>query len=133
MLKRQDLINDILDLYDYIDVLEMENERLKNAVPNSFKGGKEKSAIDELMMERGKKEILNYGISGWYTVGCNYNEEEETYNFTPYRKWLENKVCNERIPKTMSFNDFVTYFKNELLEMYIKEKKEALKEAKEHE
>ena len=33
MIKRQDLINDILDLYDYIDVLEMENERLKNAVP----------------------------------------------------------------------------------------------------
>ena len=29
MIKRQELVNDILDVYDYIDTLELENERLK--------------------------------------------------------------------------------------------------------
>lgn len=133
MLRRQDEINNILDLYDQIDILEMENERLKNAVPNKFKGGekKEKSFIDELMLKKGKAQVLNYAISNWYTVDCDYDEEHDSYNFTPYAKWLEKKVSHERMPKTMSFEDFVIYFKNELSEMYIKEKKEALKEAKE--
>ena len=36
------------------------------------------------------------------------------------------------MPKNLSFEDFVTYFKSELLEMYKKEKEEALKEAKEN-
>lgn len=133
MIKRQDLVNDILDVYDYIDVLEMENERLKNAVPKIRSAEKNVSFIDKLMIERGKKEIFNYSISSWYTVDCNYDEEANTYNFTSYNKWLEKKISCDRIPSSMSFEDFATYFKTELLEMYKKEKEEALKEAKENE
>ena len=36
-----------------------------------------------------------------------------------------------RRDKEISFKDFTEYFKNELLELYEKEKKEALKKAKE--
>ena len=133
MIKRQDLVNDILDVYDYIDVLEMENERLQNAVPKTISAEKNVSFIDKLMIERGKKEIFRYSISPWQKVNCNYDEEANTYNFTSYNKWLEKKVACDRIPSSMSFEDFVTYFKTELLELYKEEKEEALKEAKENE
>lgn len=133
MIKRQDLVNDILDVYDYIDVLEMENERLKNAVPKIRSAEKNVSFIDVLMIERGKKEIFNYSISSWQKVNCSYDEEANTYNFTSYDKWLEKKISRDRIPSSMSFEDFATYFKTELLELYKKEKEEALKEAKENE
>lgn len=133
MIKRQDLINDILDLYDYIDVLEMENERLKNAVPKIRSAEKSVSFIDKLMIEKGKEEIFRDVFRNWNKVKCNYNEDTEKYEFTPFNKWLEHKLDMDDMPKTLSFEDFVCYFKNELQEKYTKEKEEALKEAKENE
>lgn len=133
MIKRQELVNDILDVYDYIDVLEMENERLKNAIPKNFKKEKDVSFIDVLMIEEGKKEVFRYATYSWNQVDCKYDEEADTYNFTSYNNWLSKKIANDKIPNSMSFEDFVTYFKSELLEAYAKEKEEALKEAKENE
>lgn len=132
MIKRQDLINDILDLYDYIDVLEMENERLKNAVPKIRSEEKSVSFIDKLMIQKGKEEIFRDVFRNWNKVKCNYNEDTEKYEFTPFNKWLEHKLDMDDMPKTLSFEDFVCYFKNELQEKYTKEKEEALKEAKEN-
>lgn len=133
MLKRQDLINDILDVYDYIDVLELENEKLQNAVPKIRSAEKSVSSIDKLMIERGKKEIFKWSISSWNQVSCTYDEEANTYNFTSFDRWLEKKISCNRMPSAMSFEDFVTYFKTELLDLYKQEKDEALKEAKENE
>lgn len=133
MLKRQDLINDILDVYDYIDVLELENEKLQNAVPKIRSAEKSVSSIDKLMIERGKKEIFNWSTSSWNQVSCTYDEEANTYNFTSFDRWLEKKISCDRMPSAMSFEDFVTYFKTELLDLYKQEKDEALKEAKENE
>lgn len=133
MLKRQDLINDILDVYDYIDVLELENEKLQNAVPKIRSAEKSVSFIDKLMIEKGKEEIFRKVFRNWNKVQCKYNEDTEKYEFTSFNKWLEHKLDMEDMPKTLSFEDFVFYFKHELQEKYTKEKEEALKEAKENE
>ena len=133
MIKRQELVNDILDLYDYIDVLEMENERLKNNFPKDYKKEKNVYSIDILMIEEGKKRILEKVLYSWNRTECKYDEETDTYSVTPYIKWLDRKIENKKIPSSMSFEDFITYFKSELLELYKKEKKEALKKAKENE
>lgn len=132
MIKRQNLINDILDVYDYIDVLEMENEKLQNAVPKIRSAEKSVSFIDKLMIEKGKEEIFRDVFRNWNKVKCNYNEDTEKYEFTPFNKWIERKLDMDDMPKTLSFEDFVCYFKNELQEKYTKEKEEALKEAKEN-
>ena len=84
------------------------------------------------MIERGKKEIFNYVTCSWNEVDCTYDEESDTYNFTSYDKWLTKKVGYSRIPSSMSFEDFITYFKTELLEMYKKEKEASLKKAEEN-
>lgn len=131
MLKRQDLVNSILDVFDYIDVLKAENENLKNNVPKVKSEDKNVTFIDALMIEEGKKEVFKNATYHWSKVGCSYDEESDTYNFTSFSNWLKEKISINNIPSSMSYDDFITYFKNELLETYKKEKEEALKQAKE--
>ena len=85
------------------------------------------------MIEKGKEEIFKNVFRNWNKVKCNYNEDMEKYEFTPFNKWLEHKLDMDDMPKTLSFEDFAYYFKRELQEKYTKEKEEALKEAKENE
>lgn len=131
---RRDIVGDVLTLFDYVEELERENERLKDERNVQPKKVKEENTnyIDDIMLKKGRAQVLNYVLSNWYTVDCNFNEDTEKYDYTSYKKWLEKKISNERIPKDISFNDFTTYFKEELLDMYMKERKEALKEAKEN-
>ena len=131
---RRDIVGDVLTLFDYVEELERENERLKDERNVQPKKVKEENTnyIDDIMLKKGRAQVLNYVLSNWYTVDCNFNEDTEKYDYTSYQTWLEKKISNERIPKDISFNDFTTYFKEELLDVYMKERKEALKEAKEN-
>lgn len=133
MIKRQELVNDILDVYDYIDTLELENERLKGDIPKVQTQEKVPTFIDILMIEKGKKEVFRYATYSWNQVDCKYDEEADTYNFTSYNKWLSKKIVHDKIPTSMSFEDFIVYFRKELQEMYKQEKEQSLKEAKENE
>lgn len=131
---RRDIVGDVLTLFDYVEELERENEHLKAERNVQPKKAKEENTnyIDDIMLKKGRAQVLNYVLSDWYTVDCNFNEDTEKYDYTPYQKWLEKKISNERMPKDISFNDFTTYFKDELLDIYMEERKEALKEAKEN-
>ena len=130
---RRDIVGDVLTLFDYVEELERENERLKREQKVQPRRTEKENTnyIDSIMLRKGRAQTLNYALSNWHKVECTYDDETDTYNCTSYLKWLEKKVSNERMPKEISFNDFTKYFKNELLELYEKEKKEALRKAKE--
>lgn len=129
---RRDIVGDVLTFFDYVEELERENERLKREKDTKPRKVKEElNYIDTIMLKKGREQVLNYVLSGWYRVDCKFNENTEKYDYTPYKKWLEKKISVERMPKDISFNDFTNYFKNELLDIYMKERKEALKETKE--
>ena len=132
MIKRQELVNDILDLYDYIDSIEMENQNLNNRIPKVKSKDKDITYIDVLMIEEGKEKIFHDVVRSWNRVKCNYNEDTEQYDVTPFNKWVKNKVDKDYLPNTMSYEDFVTYFKYELSDMYKEEKEESIREAKEN-
>lgn len=131
MIKRQELVNDILDIYDYVDHLEKEVERLK---PYSIKEEKENSEtlnhIDYLMINIGKQKILDRCLYNWREVKAKYDEENDTYNVTSYNNWLNEKLRRDEIPDNISLDEFRVYFRKELQEMYEKEKTKALNEAK---
>lgn len=130
---RRNIVGDVLTLFDYVEELERENERLKreqNVQPRRTKD-ENKSCIDEFILKKGKVQIFDYVINRWYKVECTYDEETDSYNYTSYIKWTEKKISRERMPKEFSFNMFVGYFNEELMKMYAEEKKEALKKAKE--
>lgn len=131
MIKRQELVNDILDIYDYVDHLEKEVERLK---PYSIKEEKENSEtlnhIDYLMISIGKQKILDRCLYSWREVKAKYDEENDTYNVTSYNDWLNDKLRRDEIPDNISLDEFRVYFRKELQEMYEKEKSIALNKAK---
>lgn len=131
MIKRQELVNDILDIYDYVDHLEKEVERLK---PYSIKEEKENSEtlnhIDYLMISIGKQKILDRCLYNWREVKAKYDEENDTYNVTSYNDWLNEKLRRDEIPDNISLDEFRVYFRKELQEMYEKEKLIALNKAK---
>lgn len=131
MIKRQELVNDILDIYDYVDHLEKEVERLKSY---SIKEEKENSEtlnhIDYLMISIGKQKILDRCLYNWREVKAKYDEENDTYNVTSYNNWLNEKLRRDEIPDNISLDEFRVYFRKELQEMYEKEKTKALNEAK---
>lgn len=131
MIKRQELVNDILDIYDYVDHLEKEVERLK---PYSIKEEKENSEtlnhIDYLMISIGKQKILDRCLYSWRGVKAKYDEENDTYNVTSYNDWLNEKLRRDEIPDNISLDEFRVYFRKELQEMYEKEKSIALNKAK---
>lgn len=131
MIKRQELVNDILDIYDYVDHLEKEVERLK---PYSIKEEKENSEtlnhIDYLMISIGKQKILDRCLYSWREVKAKYDEENDTYNVTSYNDWLKEKLRRDEIPDNISLDEFRVYFRKELQEMYEKEKSIALNKAK---
>jgi hypothetical protein len=131
MIKRQELVNDILDIYDHVDHLEKEVERLK---PYSIKEEKENSEtlthIDYLMISIGKQKILDRCLYSWREVKAEYDEENDTYNVTSYNDWLNEKLGRDKIPDSISLDEFRVYFRKELQEMYEKEKSIALNKAK---
>lgn len=131
MIKRQELVNDILDIYDYVDHLEKEVERLK---PYSIKEEKENSEtlnhIDYLMISIGKQKILDRCLYSWREVKAKYDEENDTYNVISYNDWLNEKLRRDEIPDNISLDEFRVYFRKELQEMYEKEKSIALNKAK---
>lgn len=131
MIKRQELVNDILDIYDYVDHLEKEVERLK---PYSIKEEKENSEtlthIDYLMISVGKQKILDRCLYSWREVEAKYDEENDTYNVTSYNNWLNKKIRRDELLDSISLDEFRAYFRKELQEMYEKEKSIALNKAK---
>lgn len=131
MIKRQELVNDILDLYDYVDHLEKEVESLKS-YSNMEKNANEKqlSHTDYEMINIGKQRVLYDVLYSWHEVNVSYDEESDTYNATSYKDWLKEKVISSKIPDSISLDEFRVYFRKELQEMYEKEKTKALNEAK---
>lgn len=131
MIKRQELVNDILDIYDYVDHLEKEVERLK-PYSNVERNANEKqlSHIDYEMINIGKQRVLYDVLYSWHEVNVSYDEESDTYNATSYKNWLKEKVNPSEIPDSISLDEFRVYFRKELQEMYEKEKTKALNEAK---
>lgn len=130
MIKRQELVNDILDLYDYVDHLEKENEKLKPYASTQNGDGETLSHIDYEMIDIGKQYILNNALYSWKVVDVKYDEESDTYIVTGYEKWLKEKIIISSIPDSISLDEFRVYFRKELQEMYEKEKTKALNEAK---
>lgn len=131
MIKRQELVNDILDLYDYVDHLEKEVESLKS-YSNMEKNANEKqlSHTDYEMINIGKQRVLYDVLYSWHGVNVSYDEESDTYNATSYKNWLKEKINSSKIPDSISLDEFRVYFRKELQEMYEKEKTKALNEAK---
>lgn len=132
-MNKNEMIIEVINLYD-------ENERLKNEINiligendsiSEPKGKNDISYMDKLMIEQGKEEVLKKVLCyTWRCVNASYDEETNTYKVTSYKEWLKEKMNRNNLPDKMSLDDFRTYFRKELQEMYEKEKEEAIRNKK---
>ena len=69
---RRDIVGDVLTLFDYVEELERENERLKKECKVQPRRTKDenKSCIDEFILKKGKSQVFDYVINRWYKVEC---------------------------------------------------------------
>lgn len=129
---KQEMIIELMNLYDEIDVLKNENERLAAIVSNVSKGNEERvlKPIDYLMIEQGKKQIFKNAIYSWEQIETYYDEKTDTYSVDNYAEWLSKKIKKGCIPDEISLDEFRNYFRKELIQLYEEEKTKALNEAK---
>lgn len=135
-MNKKEMINNVIDLYDEIELLEKENESLSRYVMNQNDKccdntcEKPLKFIDNIMIKIGKNMLLEKVLYSWRTVNCKYDEETDTYKVTTYANWLKEKINRDSIPDEISLHEFRSYFGEELQAMYENEKTEALNEAK---
>lgn len=131
-MNKQEMIFELIRLYDEIDTLKRTNERLEANASNSSKRKEENDlkAIDYVMIDKGKKIVFDNSTKHWQKCSAYYDEETGTYSTDSYEKWLEKKIYIDNIPHEISYDDFTNYFRKELMDLYNQEKTKALNDAK---
>lgn len=127
-----DLINAILDLYNKNRDLERLLDKRERQIEDLTKSDTKK--LDRINMELisfAKEKIAYSAIYSWNKVDCWQDEESGELEYTPFNDWVRGKVCRERIPDFMSYEDFMKLFKTNLMEIYDKEVEEEIKKTKE--
>ena len=99
-------------LADY-EKLERENARLEGEV-NDLKqqleglNAKTNITLDVAVRAAGRKEMINNVIYSWRTCSAINNDFEDWVRY----------MADGNIPKGVSFQEFIKYFEDELVEMY---------------
>lgn len=119
------MVLEIMKIYD-------ENERLRNSV-EWLSRTQEKPLTDlqrnllKYANERIFKEVV------WvYDGSLEYEFVGDGFDFMPFNEWLERVIQYRNLPSWMSYDEFVEYFKHELIwlfedEQYKAKEKEMLK------
>jgi hypothetical protein len=126
MLELKDFLNEIVELYEKANnkqVVEVEKEKVIN---------KGISKEDEVMIRLGKKEVLDK-VYNSYSYYDKVEKENGKYIFTSLENWLSKHINHQYIPEELSYKEFISYFKDDLLEIYKKCKEEKIKDFKEKE
>ena len=131
---RNDLIRDILTVFDTIDNLRYDNlvlrERLRSLEAASPEEVTAIGQIDERVMERGRKEIVKKALDYWHNVHY-YDDEDGGVRIETYGEWLDHAVKRSDLPDWCSWDDFVDYFAAELQQTYAEEHDRAVAKANE--
>lgn len=139
-MNRNDLIIAINNIFDENVDLKVRNEFLerykkeKESVKCSFEETKGVNQLDLKMIEYGKKQLADKVIKNWGNeVIVNRDEETNKIKTTAYQKWLDKKIYDSEIPNDMSKSEVINVIYDIAVEIYEKEKKEAIKKFEEKE
>lgn len=126
--KRNDMLRMVLDIFDTIEQLRHENMLLREITKrvDSEPSGPELNAIDMLVIETGRREVLKRYCAYWRpTVRITIDEDtDEITGVTDYEKWVKSYV--EKVPDDCSRKSFCEYFDAEIRAVYEEEREKAL-------
>lgn len=132
--KRNDMVRELLDLFDTIEQLRRENELLRTSVEAAKPDECTKNVTDTLtmdtltmlVMDAGRKEVLRKHCQYWRpTVRIELDDETgDIVGVTRYREWVGDYVS--KVPDECSRNEFYDFFDTELHATYDSEYEKAL-------
>lgn len=125
MIGKGELIVSVIELYDALEALKMEQGRQTLALAKPADAdGHELSKIDARMLEVGRIRAYESCMYSWFECKATKDEETGAINVTPYAQWLKEKVRS--VPDYMSKTDFYEYFADRLQTDYEREKQDAI-------
>lgn len=133
-MSRNEVIIEIMNLYDEVERLKTENREAKtymNAEPIPYEVRDTRyEPVINVIMSKGKEKLLDELLSYWKSVTVNYDEDNDIYKAQSYENWLEEKIKKDRIPLNCSYTQVIEYLESDLKAVYKKEKTKALNKAK---
>ena len=137
---RNDLIVAINNIFDENVNLKVRNEYLKKYYeeherPKTCCADKktEVSSIDLKVIAYGKEKLCDEVLRGWNNVEVQRDEETNELKTTSYEKWLDSKIYKDYIPADMTRNEVMNIIYDVAIEIYEKEKVQAIKRFEEKE
>lgn len=135
MLTRNEAINEVLALYDEMDMMgnelldlkyKSEGERRSAAAASECAGG-EPDQMTAKLCEFARSELIDKVLYGWKEVRAKRGEQGEVvYSPSKFDGWFSAKVQRDKLPSWMSYDEFVLACEGELRERYALERKAAL-------
>ena len=136
-MKKNELVLEILNLYDEIDRLKFEKENKKVEYAEVVKEvNRELTKSENYIIKLGKKKFYDDIVYTWKSPGV-YRDADDKIVATSFEDFCKNVINNDRLPMDMSIKEAIDLIKVELREYYDekleKAKEELLKKEKQEE
>jgi hypothetical protein len=121
--EKAEMIVSIINMFDEIDSLKLKlAERPK---PHDVQSVDGMTAFEKKLFDYGKKLIVKEITYSYRTVSVSRDDNDEL-RVTSYSQWLNDKLCEGKIPDTFAHAEIKDYFDGDFKSMYETEKKAAL-------
>ncbi len=124
-MERNDMVMGVLDIYDRVDRLEAENDKLKAGMVTSVTTSTEKDpfeGINARILQVGREKLAADSLNYWKNVRV--ERKGGVVVVESLEDWLKRRV--EKVPSFMSYEQFMLLCKAELRSLYESEKKKAV-------
>lgn len=131
-MNKVEMITSIIDLHDENEKLKNDVEKYKDKleVNNTVDRVETNEVLKDKIYEIGKELLFDKVIYSWSQVSGALDDNGEVYRVTEYKNWLKNKINFDKMPASLSYDDFIKVFEKELKEQYEEEKKEKIEDLK---
>lgn len=130
---RNELIRQILDVFDTVDNLRFDNRLLRGRL-EAFERGVPSEVemigfMDEQVLKFGREVLVERVLRYWRDVKYDVDDDTGDVSVQSYEKWLDAVVDSAKIPSWCSRDGFYDYFDAELRTIYESECEKAVAEA----
>lgn len=127
MLSRNEVIDNVLLIYEILDELEHKNDSLVKTIEKMKSEREEKhDSIADAIYKVGKETIAKKVTYAWHSVSCERVDGVVVYKPNNFDAWVKMKVHVADLPEWLSLNDFKEYCSGVLWNRYDEERRQAL-------
>ena len=132
-MKKQELILELMNLYDEKEQLERDNRQLQNQLDKPIDNSEDTTLnrLERTLFDVGRKTLFESITRSFYkSVKVSRDEETEEVKAQTYKNWFNNIVVKDRVPVHLSTKEVLDYFEDDFKSLYEEQKKIALEDLK---